>query len=67
MRAARQAAKKSSSSGRFYHGCRGEIHPQGEGLVDLEMPLKSSGAGGEIDNSMYVSDGSTWSRCCDDF
>ena len=40
------------------HECGGEIHPQGRGkLVDLEAPLKPGGAGGEINNSMYVLDG----------
>ena len=48
--------------------CGGEIHPQGKGgLVNLETPFKSSGVGGEINNSMYVLDGSTRSRCYDDF
>ena len=40
---------------------------KGKGLVDLEAPLESGGAGGEIDNSMHVSDGSAGSRRYDDF
>ena len=36
-------------------------------LVNLETPLKPGGAGGEINSSMYVLDGSTRSRCYNDF